>query len=972
MSHHRNMDDLSGLEWAPSASNATSKPPPMSTGNYYPSLRPTPPLSGRTTPAVPHPFPDQSGTPITSRSPKPSTPSNDSFANLVSFKTTQSTKNLPLQDQQRLLQEQRAKQELERRRHLDAEYGSQETQFWDKFEGGKPTSNGVVSPPTYTATDEYGGQKLSHVINRPFSAISHAEPQAPQTQAGDDDDDLLSAFKGSSSVDASSNFPPPIEVNRTQNTSEGGIKQTPKNSKAAPFSTLGHPTGTNGTSTLEIDDDTFGLGTQSYGVPKPDNSATGQEDDDVLGLLGRPVSELPQPQQLKKENPNPAAKESTGAPDRAVAELVDMGFSADKSRDALATTGSGVDIQAAVSWLLTQAHEDSQRESRPQGSRLKEGTQGEVCRPHQETGVATGSGTEAAMPAWMRQQSRSNSAIRREESVSPVNGEKDTAKYATELGNNLLKTANSLWKTSTKKINQAVADFSSESEPDQPKWMREAYNARQQPPIRHPQVSPRTNNNEKAPATVKEERVSVQKPPTMTDEALMLESGDSHQPGRQIRQRATKPALPPSPRDQSPSSSIRSQDARLSRPSSSQQRRIDDPRSKLSRQVAEEQTSQAYISPARRKKTAPRAPTEAPDLLYETSQTMPRLPTIIANPAPPTPRPRITTPRASVPIPPSRIIPQLSFSALQSSTSYREAGTTAFKLGNYADATSAYTSSLSSLPSKHPLTVVILTNRALTHLKTGDPKACIADADTALDVIGSSRGHGEFIDLGSGEGSKDMQSFWGKAMTRKAEAFEQLERWEEGAKTWRQCVEAGVGGNTSIQGRNRCDRATGARKAQNSPTARKRPTATKSAPTKSSPAISALDSLSGSSHFSGTVSAEAVNRLRAANAEADRVDDEKFALADSVDERLTSWRKGKEGNLRALLGSLDMVLWEGAGWKKVGMSELIIPGKVKVAYMKGIAKVHPDKVGDDHMALSIVLGLSHDHSYHPRQRLNRR
>jgi hypothetical protein len=41
------------------------------------------------------------------------------------------------------------------------------------------------------------------------------------------------------------------------------------------------------------------------------------------------------------------------------------------------------------------------------------------------------------------------------------------------------------------------------------------------------------------------------------------------------------------------------------------------------------------------------------------------------------------------------------------------------------------------------------------------------------------------------------------------------------------------------------------------------------------------------------------------------------------------------------------VLWPEAGWKKVGMHELVLSNKVKVAYMKGISKVHPDKVRDD-------------------------
>ena len=39
-------------------------------------------------------------------------------------------------------------------------------------------------------------------------------------------------------------------------------------------------------------------------------------------------------------------------------------------------------------------------------------------------------------------------------------------------------------------------------------------------------------------------------------------------------------------------------------------------------------------------------------------------------------------------------------------------------------------------------------------------------------------------------------------------------------------------------------------------------------------------------------------------------------------------------------------LWGGgdAGWKKVGMSDLVLPQKCKIVYMKAIAKVHPDKV----------------------------
>lgn len=85
-------------------------------------------------------------------------------------------------------------------------------------------------------------------------------------------------------------------------------------------------------------------------------------------------------------------------------------------------------------------------------------------------------------------------------------------------------------------------------------------------------------------------------------------------------------------------------------------------------------------------------------------------------------------------------------------------------------------------------------------------------------------------------------------------------------------------------------------------------------------------------------------RLREANAAAAREDDEKLALVDKVDARIAAWRDGKTENLRALLGSLDQVLWHDSGWTKVNMADLVVASRVKVVYMKAIAKTHPDKV----------------------------
>ena len=182
-----------------------------------------------------------------------------------------------------------------------------------------------------------------------------------------------------------------------------------------------------------------------------------------------------------------------------------------------------------------------------------------------------------------------------------------------------------------------------------------------------------------------------------------------------------------------------------------------------------------------------------------------------------------------------------------------------------------------------------------------------------------------------------MKEIFGKALMRKAEGQEQLERWADAAKTWKLAVETGHGGGVSIQGRNRCEKAAGISKPAPKPsTPARKPTTP--APKKPS----ALDDLTGSAPSTGNF--ESVSRLREANQAAERADDEKFALSESVDARLAAWKGGKQDNLRALLGSLDTVLWPEAGWKKVNMSELIMPNKVKINYMKGIGKVHPDKV----------------------------
>ncbi|TKS78407.1 Cyclin-G-associated kinase [Collichthys lucidus] len=60
--------------------------------------------------------------------------------------------------------------------------------------------------------------------------------------------------------------------------------------------------------------------------------------------------------------------------------------------------------------------------------------------------------------------------------------------------------------------------------------------------------------------------------------------------------------------------------------------------------------------------------------------------------------------------------------------------------------------------------------------------------------------------------------------------------------------------------------------------------------------------------------------------------------------QILDWIEGKERNIRALLSTLNTVLWEGeTRWKAVGMADLVTPDQVKKYYRKAVLIVHPDK-----------------------------
>ncbi|KAF2153564.1 hypothetical protein K461DRAFT_241163 [Myriangium duriaei CBS 260.36] len=895
------MDDLAGLDWNAKANGAQQSRPPPGAPSYAsitPTLRPNfasstlnPQFSSRPNSAL-------SGTGSIGSPAKAASPANDSFSNLLPTTANKAKTNLSLQDRQnQLLQERQRQIQEQQQRH------NSEAQLWEKLGTG----------------------------SRPSSAQpGAARPSAVNGNKKEEDvDDILAAFSSSAKVDRSSHFPPPMSASHSGRSTPGMLQP--------PASSNGMTTGG-----FDDDDDPFGLGSMPARQSQTTKSPSPQPlpiDEDFLGELGKPV----QPRKQKSPSPPPApardpsppgdfrAKANSTPLDRSIAELVDMGFPPDKARVALEATDGN--LQTAVGWLLNQAHAESQQKAHGRSAERH----ASPAKPRQTD--------QANVPSWMRADSRSGSQPRRPESGAS-NPDRDVSQYASEVGTSFLKSANSLWKAGRKQVQKAVADFQQEGsggggggggDPSQPKWMRDASSDSH----RSATPSQARQHSSHTPANLQSNHRTNQKPVDMTDEAMLLESGDSRpaRPSKTSVRTTNEPPAPSPLRGRSPAQVLPERSAPAQRfpqhPAAPQRQPT-----KLNREQVEEQASQAYVSSARRRKPAvPAAPKESePEVdLFSPAPPKPQpSPAPVSRPQPSASRPS-PVPAPSRPNAPPRSIPPVSPAVLSQSAQHRAKGTEAFKRGDFDAAHQSYTAALTPLPPTHPITIIILSNRALTAIKTGDPKLAIQDADKAIALIGPSRGEAEIVDLGGADGSKDMKDFYGKALMRKAEALEAMEKWTDAGDTWRLAIEAGVGGLVAVRGRDRCAKA--ANPPPPAAAARSTPKpAARAPPRKVEPARPKLGT---------SASGDAVKKLREANAKEAAVDDEKFALADAVSARVEGWRGGKSDNLRALLGSLETVLWEGAGWKKVGMAELVLPNRVKVVYMKAIARVHPDKIPQD-------------------------
>ncbi|GAB4839406.1 hypothetical protein Ancab_028930 [Ancistrocladus abbreviatus] len=66
--------------------------------------------------------------------------------------------------------------------------------------------------------------------------------------------------------------------------------------------------------------------------------------------------------------------------------------------------------------------------------------------------------------------------------------------------------------------------------------------------------------------------------------------------------------------------------------------------------------------------------------------------------------------------------------------------------------------------------------------------------------------------------------------------------------------------------------------------------------------------------------------------------------ADVLNAEVKRWSSGKEGNLRALLSTLQYILGPNSGWQPIPLTDLVTTASVRKAYRKATLSVHPDKL----------------------------
>lgn len=254
---------------------------------------------------------------------------------------------------------------------------------------------------------------------------------------------------------------------------------------------------------------------------------------------------------------------------------------------------------------------------------------------------------------------------------------------------------------------------------------------------------------------------------------------------------------------------------------------------------------------------------------------------------------------------------------------FKAKGTSLFKNGDYVNSLQEYEKSLNSLPLKHPLRIIALSNIIASQLKIGEYSKSIENSDTALALFPANKSSWN-DKISKSDPQRSYNDIWPKIMIRRAESFEHLESFKNALETYQELITRNFFDDKIMQGKRRCqDFVNPAPARKPSPVKKTTPTPAPMKKPTSTPSPAPVDN--------------------ASRVKEQELENAKLALYDNVSDKIGCWKCGKDDDIRHLLANLSGLLtW--CNWKDVSVQELVMPKKVKITYMKAVAKTHPDKI----------------------------
>ncbi|CAG8533546.1 12651_t:CDS:2 [Dentiscutata erythropus] len=648
--------------------------------------------------------------------------------------------------------------------------------------------------------------------------------------------------------------------------------------------------------------------------------------------------------------------------DHLIAQIVEMGFSASEAEAALAATDSREDIQSAIEILFQQREAEDQLRKRQFDKHDTLKTKQDLGSGFTSRGRYSSKSSSFSVPKrniYGKNVSDGESSDRSSSSTSSnfYQSKEKFISTASEFGLTALKKASALYKQSKDKVNRALVELQLQQEDSEeegtrrPRWLKEESDDYSSEKYSDP--------HDKFGGKASDKHGGLQKIPSSCDNTSSENLGLNKFGNRLGDRYGRLEKYHDSYEDTSSDEDQPIIDRDHFTPISSDFKRsdennhvsnfdlIDSKKSKSPKPAVPSRSTKpninfdnsSYVSPARRR----------PNINSSSSKV--DEPTLINN-----------TPKI-VPVP--RPIINASPEQMRNSEFNKTKGNEVFKLGQFDEAEKFYSLAIDCLPSKHIQLVVLYNNRATAKFKNGNQRGCVDDCTLAIQLI-------DDYTLPPPPGVNiDLKTQYVKALLRRASAYESIEKYDIAKDDYKKLMNIDPNGNKQVSdGLRRCQQAISmssneAQKSSNSngfdndfvPSSTQTFTNMPSYTTSSNTFVAQLNEFgfidpttikqySSSPVIETTVDPNnpAVVKLRNQTRQQEVEDAEKLRCKDQVDQKLMQWKGGKETNLRALISSLDIVLWEGLGWKSIGLHELVTPAQVKVKYMKAIGKVHPDKL----------------------------